>query len=157
MPRRAAVPGTVLLLAALAACTLEDDILDPTEIEYAASLDIDLDRMTRTQSGLYYEDTEIGDGDVAEVGDSVTVFYTGWLPDGSEFDTNRDDDVVIGFTIGEPGIIAGFVEGVLGMREGGARKLVIPPHLGYGSRGRGAVPPNSTLVFEVELVAIIPR
>ena len=155
MPRRAAVLVPALLLP-LMACSLDDDILDPTEVEFAASLDIDLDRMTRSSSGLYYEDTTVGTGDAAAAGDQVDVHYTGWLWNGTEFDTSRDGTEPLTFTIGVTNIILGFAEGVVGMRVGGTRKLVIPPELGYGRNGFRSIPPNATLVFEVELVAIDP-
>jgi FKBP-type peptidyl-prolyl cis-trans isomerase FkpA len=156
MPRRAAVLAPALLLAALAACTLDDDILDPTEVDFAASLDIDLDRMTRLSTGLYYEDTTVGTGDVAAAGDQVDVHYTGWLWNGTEFDTSRDGTEPLRFTIGVTNIILGFAQGVVGMHVGGTRKLVIPPELGYGRNGFRSIPPNATLVFEIELVAIDP-
>jgi FKBP-type peptidyl-prolyl cis-trans isomerase FkpA len=157
MRRRLTFLGPFLMLATLAACTIDEDILDPTEYEYDPELSIDLDEMTKTESGLYFEETTVGEGDIAAAGDSVNVLYTGWLPNGTEFDTNRDTEVLLGFTIGVTPIIPGFAEGVAGMREGGARKLVIPPHLAYGARGQGIIPPNATIVFEIELVSVVPR
>jgi FKBP-type peptidyl-prolyl cis-trans isomerase FkpA len=156
MLRRAAVLTPALLLATLAACSLDDDILDPTEVEFAASLDVDLDRMTRSSSGLYYEDTTVGTGDLAAAGDQVDVHYTGWLWNGTEFDSSRDGGDPLRFTIGVTSIILGFAEGVVGMRVGGTRKLVIPSELAYGRNGFRSIPPNAVLVFEIELVAIDP-
>lgn len=100
-------------------------------------------------SGLIYEDLRVGDGATAKVGDTVTVNYTGWLSDGTQFDSSTFD-----FTIGAGNVIAGWDEGVTGMLVNGIRLLVIPPSLGYGSAANGQIPANSTLTFEVQLVAI---
>lgn len=125
---------------------------DPATIEYAVDLDVQIDEMTRTESGLYYRDIVVGDGPVAEPGQNVAVHYTGWLPDGRQFDTSRDRGQLFVFHLGGGQVIAGWDEGVAGMRVGGRRQLVIPPHLAYGQRGAGGViPPNATLVFDVEL------
>lgn len=108
-----------------------------------------------TDSGLQYEDTELGQGQVAAAGNFVTVHYTGWLMDGTQFDSSRDRQDPIQFTLGAQQVIAGWDEGVAGMHVGGKRKLTIPPSLAYGARGAGGViPPNATLLFEVELVSI---
>ena len=109
-----------------------------------------------TASGLIYEDTIEGNGAEAKAGHFVTVHYTGWLTDGSKFDSSKDRDEPFEFPLGRRNVIAGWDEGVQGMRVGGVRKLTIPPHLGYGARGAGGViPPNATLVFEVELLEIL--
>ena len=110
---------------------------------------------TTTASGLLIEEALIGEGNLAVAGKQVTVHYTGWLSDGSKFDSSKDRDEPFEFPLGERNVIAGWDEGVQGMRVGGVRKLTIPPHLGYGARGAGGViPPNATLVFEVELLGI---
>ena len=110
---------------------------------------------TTTDSGLIIEDTLIGEGDTAAAGQYVTVHYTGWLTDGKKFDSSKDRNDPFSFDLGGRQVIAGWDEGVQGMKIGGTRKLTIPPELGYGARGAGGViPPNATLVFEVELVAI---
>ena len=107
-----------------------------------------------TASGLIYEDTVVGDGAEAQKGDLVTVHYTGWLTDGSKFDSSKDRNDPFQFPLGQRYVISGWDEGVQGMKVGGTRKLTIPPQLGYGARGAGGViPPNATLVFEVELLA----
>jgi FKBP-type peptidyl-prolyl cis-trans isomerase FkpA len=108
-----------------------------------------------TVSGLIYEDTLIGDGAEARSGDHVVVHYTGWLTNGSKFDSSKDRDDPFQFPLGMRHVIAGWDEGVQGMKIGGTRKLTIPPQLGYGARGAGGViPPNATLVFEVELLDV---
>lgn len=110
---------------------------------------------TTTPSGLIIEDLIVGDGDIAQAGQQVTVHYTGWLVDGAKFDSSRDRDQPFEFPLGGKRVIAGWDEGVQGMKIGGTRKLTIPPALGYGARGTGGViPPNATLVFEVELIAL---
>lgn len=106
-------------------------------------------------SGLVIEDLTVGTGDVATAGKQVTVHYTGWLTSGTKFDSSKDRDDPFDFPLGGRRVIAGWDEGVQGMRVGGVRKLTIPPSLGYGARGAGGViPPNATLVFEVELLGV---
>lgn len=110
---------------------------------------------TRTPSGLEIEDVQVGEGETAAAGQHVTVHYTGWLTDGRKFDSSKDRGDPFSFPLGGRRVIAGWDEGVAGMRVGGVRKLTIPPELGYGARGAGGViPPNATLVFEVELLEI---
>jgi FKBP-type peptidyl-prolyl cis-trans isomerase FkpA len=111
-------------------------------------------------SGLQYEDINAGTGDQAKAGDNVTVHYTGWLqnPDGSagsKFDSSKDRNDPFQFPLGAGNVIKGWDEGVQGMKVGGVRKLIIPSALGYGARGAGGViPPNATLIFEVELLGV---
>ena len=108
-----------------------------------------------TVSGLIYEDSTIGDGAEARAGDHVVVHYTGWLTNGSKFDSSKDRNDPFSFPLGQRHVISGWDEGVQGMKVGGTRKLTIPPQLGYGARGAGGViPPNATLVFEVELLGL---
>lgn len=107
-----------------------------------------------TDSGLKYVDIKVGDGESPQAGQLVTVHYTGWLEDGTKFDSSVDKNRPFEFTIGAGGVIKGWDEGVMTMKVGGKRKLTIPPELGYGARGIGPIPPNSTLIFEVELLAI---
>ena len=109
----------------------------------------------KTDSGLEYEDNKIGDGDEAKHGQTVRVHYTGTLTDGKKFDSSRDRGQPFQFTLGAGQVIKGWDEGVARMKVGGQRKLTIPPELGYGSRGAGGViPPNATLVFDVELIEV---
>ncbi len=118
--------------------------------------------MTTTPSGLHFEDTTVGSGAAAQAGNKVTVHYTGWLHDasapnerGSKFDSSKDRRDPFKFDLGAGMVIRGWDEGVQGMQVGGTRVLRIPPELGYGARGAGGViPPNATLVFEVELLAV---
>jgi FKBP-type peptidyl-prolyl cis-trans isomerase FkpA len=108
-----------------------------------------------TPSGLIIEDLEVGSGAEAVAGKRVTVHYTGWLTTGAKFDSSKDRGDPFSFPLGGGNVIAGWDEGVQGMKIGGRRKLTIPPQLGYGARGAGGViPPNATLVFEVELLGI---
>ncbi len=143
---------SAFLLAATLLASCGDDIAGPQAIEdvtFAASLRINLAAMTRTASGLYYEDIEPGSGDPAAAGQDVTVAYTGWLIDGSIFDNGE-----FGFRLGAGQVVAGFDEGVTGMRTGGVRRIIIPPELGYGSQGRGSVPPDAIMIFRIELLEI---
>jgi FKBP-type peptidyl-prolyl cis-trans isomerase len=108
-----------------------------------------------TSSGLQYQDLVVGEGETANVGDAVSVHYTGWLEDGTKFDSSLDRGTPFEFLLGAGEVITGWDEGVVGMRVGGLRKLIIPPELGYGASGAGGViPPNATLIFEVELLVI---
>jgi peptidylprolyl isomerase/FKBP-type peptidyl-prolyl cis-trans isomerase FkpA len=104
---------------------------------------------------LKKEDTKVGTGAEAVTGSTVSVHYTGWLTDGTKFDSSKDRGQPFSFQIGSGQVIKGWDQGVTGMKVGGIRKLTIPPELGYGARGAGGViPPNATLVFEVELLGV---
>ena len=108
-----------------------------------------------TDSGLVIEEVSVGSGDEATTGQTVSVHYTGWLTDGSKFDSSKDRNEPFEFPLGSRWVILGWDEGVVGMRVGGTRKLTIPPELGYGASGAGGViPPNATLVFEIELLGL---
>ena len=110
---------------------------------------------TTTASGLTIEDVTVGSGAAAAAGQNVTVHYTGWLTNGTKFDSSKDRNDPFVFPLGAGRVIKGWDEGVQGMKVGGKRKLTIPPALGYGARGAGGViPPNATLVFEVELLGV---
>ena len=149
--RTAGRVAALLAVTALAgACG--DDLAGPQIIEetdFAPSLGIDLAAMTRTPSGLYYEDLEPGSGDSAVEGREARVAYAGWLTDGSEFDRGE-----FSFRLGAGQVVPGFDEGVRGMRSGGVRRIIIPPALGYGSQGRGSVPPNAIMIFRIQLLSV---
>ena len=129
-----------------------DDALgpNPSDVVFDASLGIVLADMTETSSGLLYQDAVVGTGEAAALLDAVTLTYTGWLANGEEFDSG-------GFnaTLGVTNLIAGFTEGLVGMREGGTRTIVIPANLGYGSSGQGSIPGNAVLVFELMVIALV--
>jgi len=113
------------------------------------------DNMELTETGLRYKDILVGDGESPKVGDKVVVHYTGTLEDGTKFDSSVDRGQPFEFPIGTGRVIKGWDEGVMSMKVGGKRQLVIPPNLGYGERGAGKViPPNATLIFDVELIKI---
>jgi FKBP-type peptidyl-prolyl cis-trans isomerase FkpA len=108
-----------------------------------------------TPSGLVIEELVVGSGAAAAAGQQVKVHYTGWLTNGTKFDSSKDRGDPFVFPLGKGHVIKGWDEGVAGMKVGGKRKLTIPSALGYGSRGAGGViPPNATLVFEVELLGV---
>ena len=108
-----------------------------------------------TGSGLKYVDLQEGHGDVAKDGQTVSVHYTGWLENGTKFDSSHDRRQPFSFRLGGGQVIRGWDEGVAGMKIGGKRKLTIPADLGHGARGAGGViPPNATLIFEVELLGL---
>jgi len=110
---------------------------------------------TTTASGLTYEEIDAGTGAVAQSGQKAKVHYTGWLKNGQKFDSSKDRNEPFEFTLGAGQVIKGWDEGVAGMKVGGKRRLMIPPALGYGARGAGGViPPNSELIFEVELLGV---
>lgn len=118
---------------------------------FADSLHVHLDSMTERPSGLYIQDFAVGTGPVATRGKTVVVRYNGFLPDGTLFDGGPNGSEIT-FTLGSNSTIRAWEEGILGMRVGGQRRLVVPPHLGYGSQGAGPIPPNSVLVFDVQLM-----
>lgn len=126
--------------------------------DYAPGLEVDLAGMEyRRHSGLYVEDLVVGEGARADSGDVVTVHYTGWLPSGRKFDSSRDGGDPFDVAIGYGRVVQGWDQGIVGMRVGGQRRLVIPPALGYGARGQGPIPGNATLVFDVELLEVENR
>jgi peptidylprolyl isomerase len=131
---------------------LDDRWAVPEDIEFAASLEIDLAQMTRTESGLYWMDLAPGNasGPAVMLEDVVTFHYTIWLPDGRSVDTTRGG---MPFTSEVLLLIPGVAEGITGMRPGGVRKLVVRPELAWPN-GNGPIPPITTIVYEIELIAI---
>ncbi len=151
------------MLRALLACSLlvlsacgEPESGQPEKISYASQLGVDLGAMARSPSGLYTQDLQVGTGEEARSGREVAMRYTGWLPEGLEFDSNTgQDERPFWFTLGQGRVIAGWDEGVVGMKVGGKRKLVIPSKLAYGAEGvPPVIPPHAVLVFDVELIAV---
>ena len=108
----------------------------------------------KSPSGLMIEDLVVGTGDAANAGQKVSVHYTGWLTDGKKFDSSKDRGEPFVFPLGKGHVIKGWDEGVAGIKVGGKRKLIIPADLAYGKAGRGEIPPDAELTFEVELLKI---
>ncbi len=148
-------PAMLATIALAAACS--DDATAPSnvvpqvieETEFDASLGIDLNQMTRSASGLYVLVTEEGEGEQVGPGNSVVISYVGRLSNAVVFDSGS-----FPLTIGSGGAIAGFDEGVRGMRLGEKRRIIMPPALGYGNRVQGPIPGGSILIFDLELTAI---
>ena len=146
------------LMLALLSCRKADSTAQvsgpPETATYAKELDVHLDHMTKQPSGLYVLDVKEGTGPAVGPGQVAQVHYTGWFVSGQQFDSSVGGSP-LEFAVGQHQVIDGWDEGVAGMKVGGKRRLVIPPELGYGAAGYpGAIPPNATLVFDVELVGI---
>jgi len=145
VPIRPAGAAVVLAILAVSAPVGRSDAAD--------------NQVTEMPDGLKYTDTKIGDGATAKAGNKVSVNYTGWLYNngakGAKFDSSLDRGQPFQFTLGAHQVISGWDEGVAGMKVGGKRTLIIPPELGYGARGAGgAIPPNATLMFDVDLLQV---
>lgn len=151
----------LLALFSFAACGEEDAPAESTEAAAEDEADVTeadgdcSEEVVTTESGLQIEDIECGDGDEAATGQVVSVHYVGTLEDGTQFDSSRERGEPFEFPLGGGQVIQGWDEGVVGMKIGGLRRLTIPPELGYGQAGAGEViPPNSTLIFEIELLGV---
>jgi FKBP-type peptidyl-prolyl cis-trans isomerase FkpA len=148
MPNLAVAVGLSMIIgvAGLASCSKKEK-----EKEVATT-----DPKTASSGGLLIEELKVGSGDVATKGKTVSVHYTGTLTNGTKFDSSRDRGQPLEFPLGTGMVIKGWDQGIEGMRIGGRRKLTIPPALAYGERGTpgGPIPPNATLVFDVELVGV---
>jgi FKBP-type peptidyl-prolyl cis-trans isomerase len=118
---------------------------------FVESLAVDLAASTKTPSGLYYKDLTVGTGPEVAAGQKLTMKYTGWLANGTQFDSGTYP-----FRLGARQVIDGWDVGAVGMKVGGRRQLIIPPALGYGASGSGAIPPNAVLVFDIELISAEP-
>jgi len=114
---------------------------------------VDLAAMERTSGGLYVQDLREGDGFTAQRSSLVTLHYVGYLPDGTIFDTSSGGEP-FQFRLGGNEVIRGWNQGIPGMRRGGIRRLVVPPSLGYRAQGRGKIPPNTTLIFDIQLLDV---
>jgi peptidylprolyl isomerase len=141
------------VIPANATLIFEVELMDVLPGSPAAPAQVGESDYTVTASGLKYYDLQVGDGPVPSAGQTVTVNYTGWLTDGTKFDSSIDRAQTFDFVLGAGNVIPGWDEGLSTMKVGGKRQLVIPPALAYGEQGAGGViPPNATLVFEVELL-----
>jgi FKBP-type peptidyl-prolyl cis-trans isomerase len=151
-------PGTafLFLLLALAGCASMGGgaAIPLASTEFSPALGVDLSIMTETPSGLHFRDVTPGSGEMAQAGNRLGIRYIAWLPSGRQIDDNITAAAPLEFRLGDPALIRGWNEGLEGMRSGGQRMLVVPPSLAYGRWGRGRVPPNSTLIFLVELVTV---
>jgi FKBP-type peptidyl-prolyl cis-trans isomerase FkpA len=154
--RRRAI--SLLPLGLLAACLTGTDTgspSNPATDTYAASLGVNIAQMTKISDALYIQDLIVGPGSgtTAAVGKTVSVTYTGWLVDGTQFESNIGGTPLV-FPLGAGRVIQGWEIGILGMRPGGKRRLVIGSDLAYGSGGNGIIRPNSTIVFDVQLLSV---
>lgn len=144
---------TLIALATAAAACGDTTAPSIEETTFASSLEVDLEASTKTASGLYYRDITVGTGATAAAGSAVTVGYSLYNTNGSRWDQGTLPFTVVGLT--ETGtMIKGFNEGVTGMKVGGRRQLIVPPHIGYGNTWQGNIPPNSILVFDVTLNSV---
>ena len=147
------VAALLMVAVAIPACAQKETKLAETAAQPAQQTPAASAKTITTPSGLAYEDLVVGTGPSPKSGKMVKVHYTGTLVNGTKFDSSRDHGQPFDFTIGVGQVIPGWDEGVMGMKVGGRRKLVIPPQLGYGAAGAGGViPPNATLLFDVELL-----
>ena len=128
-------------------------VAPPEELNYHPDLQVEIAAMRKLPSGVLLQDLVDGAGDSVAAGTTVLVRYSGWLPDGTLFDSNADA-TPFQFRVGAGMVIPGWDDGLVGMKTGGRRKLVIPPDLGYGADGMDVIPPNATLVFDVEVLEI---
>lgn len=141
------------VVVALAACSPTETVTGIDNTNFAAGLGVNLAASTKTASGLYYRDITVGNGAIAVVGHTIAVHYTGYFTNGTIFDANGTNATPFSFALGSGQVIAGWDEGVVGMKVGGTRQLILPPSLGYGVNGSGPIPGNAILVFTVIMVS----
>lgn len=146
----------VLACAALVLSQITGTLADPPKKKTKPAPKAGTPKVITTRSGLKYTDVKVGKGPSPKAGQDVTVHYTGKLANGKKFDSSRDRKMPFTFTIGQGNVIKGWDEGVMTMKVGGKRNLVIPGNLAYGEQGTpdGTIPPNATLNFEVELLGV---
>jgi FKBP-type peptidyl-prolyl cis-trans isomerase FkpA len=144
----------LLCVLITAGCATPPPLATPESITFAPSLQVDLNAMQLTTTGVYFRDLVVGDGALVRHRRRVALHYAGFLPDGTQFQQVAPPAPPVEFVVGEGEVIRGLEAGIIGMRPGGQRQLVIPARQGYGSRQVGQVPPNSNLVFVVKLVSI---
>ncbi len=155
MRRSIALLALFVAVTTVAAC--DHSVVAPVTVAnttFASSLGINLANYTVTSDGLYYRDVTVGTGTVADTGLKLSVRYNGYLKNGTGFDSNTTATSALQFTLGHGEVIQGWERGLKGMRVGGRRSLIIPPSLGYGQNGSGAVPGNAVMVFTVNLISI---
>ena len=145
--------ASLLVLGLLAAGCKSAPRVRPETTAFAAALSIDLSAMQRLPSGVYIRDVVVGEGTPIGGEDQISLHYAGWLADGTQFDANVPPKAPMTFRLGLDAVIKGWEQGLPGMRRGGQRQIVVPPSVGNGSTRRPNIPPNSVLVFLVELVA----
>lgn len=156
-PIRIAILGTLTLFAASLLAQTTTHKATPVRVPNTNAPTKVTGDGVKTNSGLRYWDIKVGTGPVANDGDHVKVHYTGWFTDGKKFDSSVDARQPYSFTLGKGEVIKGWDEGVTGMKVGGKRQLRIPPELAYGEAGyKTIVPPNATLIFDVQLLAVTP-
>lgn len=161
MPRSLRSLLTVLTASvALVACSSSDvgspsGPSDPSTEQFASSLGINLGQMTEVATRLFVQDLTAGTGAQAASGNRLRVRYTGWLRNGRVFDSNANGGNPFEFNLGRGEVISGWDVGLAGMRVGGKRRLVFSSQYGYGPTGSGPIPPNATLIFDVELIAVV--
>ena len=146
---RAARPLGIAILSACAS-------LAGAQPTFAPALNVDLSAMHATNRGTLVRDIVVGQGMTVGTGTVVALRYMGWLPDGTPVDSTAASDRPLTFVVGQHAVIAGWEDGVVGMRVGGQRQLVVPPKRAYGGKGTGPIPPNATLVFTITLVGARP-
>lgn len=128
---------------------------DPAQATYAASLNVNIPSMTKTSTGLYYKDLTTGTGATAAAGFTARVQYTGWLVNGNKFDTSEGrTPAYFEFLVNAGHVIKGWDQGIVGMKVGGKRQLVVPPELAYGTTGSGSIPGGAILIFEITLLQV---
>ena len=154
--RRLLSPLLVVALFAVSAC--DNSIVAPVTVEgtaFASALNVNLSASTKMTNGLYFRDVTVGTGTAAAATNAISVYYVGYLANGNVFDSKSVGTAAFKFTLGAGAVIPGWDQGIVGMKVGGRRQLIIPPSLGYGTNGSGtAIPPNAVLVFTVDLVSI---
>ncbi len=148
-----AAAATLLAVSGCAPTPWRGTALDPAQVGFAPELEVDLSAMEQTESGLYMQDISQGAGPTVQRRSLVSIHYAVWLPDGTLVDSSIGGDPFT-FRLGGSEVIDGWNEGLQGMRRGGRRKLVVRPGLAYGSAGSANVPPDATLVFEVQVVDV---
>lgn len=138
------------------ACTVDSTaprIVPIEETSFASALGVNLSTSTKTANGVYYRDITVGTGGIAVNGQTLNVRYTGWLSNGAQFDSNVGGTSPYPFVLGTGNVIAGWHDGLQGVRVGGKRQLIIPAALGYGPYGNGPIPGNAVIVFNVEVIS----